>query len=263
MERKLFFLFLLTILTGVFLKSPSLLPAGLGLSLFIPSLTFKSLEERGVVHTLIVSASSLLILSFLSRESLIDVSSILLLGFLFYLARNREVGFTVLLGALALTLTAVLEEFLFGIPKELGELRGFLDYRYGIYFMSSSLFTYVSYGFTRLFNQSLPPLVNLKFGFWVVLLFLFLGILSFVHLCCGYLIKDLLIASLSLIMLQGLSVSLWFWLRLPGLWKLITAVSIIIFPVVIFAVSIPLGLFDYMLNFRKLNGGRKDEGNSD
>ncbi|SMO81622.1 hypothetical protein SAMN06269117_1377 [Balnearium lithotrophicum] len=266
MERlkPLIVLFLLTVSTGLMLRSPSLIPFGLGLSIFIPPVFIRVLREYSLFWSSLLTFPALLFLFFLNRESLLDVSSVIVLGALFFLMKNFSPSITVTTGGVFLTFVTVLEETLFGLPKEVGPLKELLSYRYGIYFFSSSLFSYLSYGISRLFCRELRPLSNLKYGFWLVILFILsaLGVVLKLSGVLGEVSKNLLIVSISLISLQGLTVSLWFWSKLSNLWKLITGISIIIFPAALFVLSAILGLLDYMLNFRKLEGGEENESNT-
>jgi hypothetical protein len=262
--KPLAFLFGLVAVSGICLSRPSLFPFGVGLTLFVPALTVWCLKNVGILTSLLVSLAGTIPAVFSGREAAFDLISVILLGLLFYALKGKEVNYPLVAGSFLLTLVAVLEEKLFGLPQQLMQFQNFLNYRFGLYFLSSSLFTAFSYGISGSFCGELYPFSKLKFGFWVILLFIAgaLGTLLKLQPLYHLISVNVLIVSLSILMVQGIAVLLSFWIKLSSFWKFFTAAATFVFPTGTLAVATFFGLLDYMVNFRKSNGGRENEGNT-
>jgi len=191
-------------------------------------------------------------------------------GALFYKTLERPVV-AVLGGALALFLGAVLEELLFGLPQEVKELPLFGNYRWGLYFFAGAVLAEIAYALAQVVcgatkegrGRGRKLFFTLRFGFFPVVLFLVTGALT---LMAGGTLKvvsvNLLTVSLGLFTAQGLSVIAFWVSRLSPLWRLLTALGALIFPLGLFATALIVGFLDNWLDFRKLNGGGSDGSNS-
>ncbi len=256
-------LFVITVGSGLMMESSSLMPFGLGLSLFIPALFIYSYTNNGISITLLSSLIAILTILFLNRNAAIDTTSILLLGPTFFISKKIGPSAAVLGGALLLTLFTALQETLMGLPPEVKkEFAELSNYRYSIYFLSSTIYSTFAYGAVNWVVRELPSVTEIKFGFWSVLLFTLSAIATLTS--TGELktvAVNLLVVSISILIVQGISVFLWFFQKFSTTWKLITGLTIIIFPPIFFLTALFIGLLDQKFNFRKLKGGKKDGSN--
>lgn len=256
-------LFFLTVASGLMMGSSSLLPLGLGLSLFIPALFIYSYTNGGAPVTLLLSVLAVLTVFVLSKSAVLDVISMILLAPVYLLLKRTGASAAVLGGALLLTLFTALEETLIGLPPEVKrEFAEVSKYRYSIYFLSSTIYSTFTYGVANWIVKELPPVTEIRFGFWNVLLFTISAIATL--LGKGDLkvaAVNVLVVSITLFIVQGISVFLWFFPKLSTTWKLITGLLIFIFPPGFFLTTLFLGLLDQKLNFRKLKGGKEDGSN--
>jgi len=256
----------LTVLAGITAESPSLVALSLGLSLFIPALFLLTARES-LTTALITSVLSLGVLALYSLRAPLDVAYFQALGALFYKTLKRPAA-AVLGGALILFLGAVVEELLFGLPQEVKELPLFGSYRWGLYFFVGAILAEIAYALAQVVyglkeGEGKNPFFTLRFGFWPVALFLITGALTLV---AGGALKvvsvNLLTVSLGLFTAQGLSVIAYLVSRLSPLWRLLTALGALIFPVGLFVTALIVGFLDNWLDFRKLSGGGSNGSNS-
>ncbi len=266
MERlkPLIFLLLLIVTSGFMLSRPSLFPFGMGLALFTPSLVLWCLKNVGRLFTILISLFGLFAAAVFGKEGTFDLFSVISLGFLFFLFKGKKVNYPLIAGSILLTLITVLEEKAFGLPKQLLQFQNFLNYRFGLYYLSSLLFTAFSYGISRLFCSELYPFSKLKFGFWVIPIFIISALGTLLKLKGLYhsISVNALIVSLSVLMVQGIAVLVSFWVKFSNFWKFLLAAATFIFPSGTLAAATVFGLLDYMINFRKINGGKENEGNT-
>ena len=253
-------LFVLTVSSGLMMKSSSLLPFGLGLSLFVPAIFIYTYSQYSPVVAVFSSVLAALTVFFLGREVIFDVSSVLLLGPIFLIFKRFGSAASVVSGAFLLTFITLIEEKVYGFPPEVKkQLAGLASYRYAIYFFSSAVFSVFTYGICNWIVMDFPPLVRLRFGFWSVILFTFSAlVVLFGSGTVRVISANLLILALSLLILQGIAVFIWFFQRLSMTWKLITGLLMFIFPLGFFLTALVLGVLDQKFNFRKLNGGKKN-----
>jgi hypothetical protein len=257
-------------LAGITAESSSLVALSLGLSLFIPALFLLTARES-LTTALITSVLSLGVLALYSLRAPLDVAYFQALGALFYKTLKRPAA-AVLGGALILFLGAVVEELLFellfGLPQEVKELPLFGSYRWGLYFFVGAILAEIAYALAQVVyglkeGEGKNPFFTLRFGFWPVALFLITGALTLV---AGGALKvvsvNLLTVSLGLFTAQGLSVIAYLVSRLSPLWRLLTALGALIFPVGLFATALIVGFLDNWLDFRKLSGGGSNGSNS-
>ena len=256
-------LFLITVASGMMMGSSSLLPLGLGLSLFIPALFIYSYINGGAPITLLSLAIAVIVILAANRDAVLDVTSIALLGPVYLLLKRTGVSAAVLGGAFLLTLFTALEETLIGLPPEVKkEFAQVSNYRYSLYFLSSAIYSIFTYGVANWIVKELPPVTEIRFGFWNVVLFTLSAIATLLGKGDLKIVAvNILLASITLFIVQGISVFLWFFPKLSTTWKLITGLLIFIFPPGFFLTTLFLGLLDQKLNFRKLKGGKEDGGN--
>jgi len=253
-------LFVLTVTSGIMMKSPSLLPFGLGLSLFIPAIFIYTYSQHSPLIAISSSVLATLTVFFFSREMFFDVFSVLLLGPIFLIFKRFGSAASVIGGAFLLTFITIIEEEVSGLPPEVKkQLIDLASYRYTLYFFSSVVFSVFTYGICSWVVRNLPPLVRLRFGFWSVILFTLSALVTLFGSGTVRVISvNLLIVALSFLVLQGIAVFIWLFQRFSVTWKLITGLLVFIFPLGFFLAALILGLLDQKFNFRKLNGGKKD-----
>ena len=248
----------LTVLAGITAESPSLVALSLGLLLFIPALFLLTARES-LTAALITSVLSVGALALYSLRAPLDVACFQVLGALFYKTLKRPAA-AVLGGALILFLGAMVEELLFGLPQEVKELPLFGSYRWGLYFFVGTILAEIAYALAQVVygtGKGRNPFFTLRFGFWPVALFLITGILTLAAESSLKVISvNLLIATLGLFTAQGLSVMAYLVSRLSPLWRLLTALGALIFPVGLFAVALVVGFLDNWFDFRKLQHRR-------
>ncbi len=256
-------LFAITVGSGLMMESSSLMPFGLGLSLFIPVLFIYSYTNSGPLTTVLLSALAIGTVFLLNRSTALDLSSILLLGPVYLILKKRGTSIAVLGGALLLTLIAIAEEVLIGLPPDVKkEFAEVLNYRYSIYFLSSAIYSTFAYGVVNWIVKEFPSVAEIKFGFWSVVLFTVSALGTLIGRGEVKTVAiNILIASISILIVQGISVFLWFFPKLSTTWKLITGLLIFIFPPGFFLTALFLGLLDQKFNFRKLKGGKEDGSN--
>jgi len=244
----------LTVLAGITAESPGLVALSLGLSLFIPvlfALTARESWPLALFTSLLVLAG----LALYSPRALLDVLPFQVSGALF-LKLMKKPDRAVLGGALALLLSAVAQELLFGLPPEVEKIPFFETYRWGIYCLSALLMAQVVYGITLLFLRREELFLKIKFGFWPVILFLVTGILS--QTVGGHLkvwAANLLLVSLGLFTVQGISVLFFLLSKLSPLVRLLVLILVFIFPLGLLVSALILGFLDNWIDFRKLSGG--------
>ena len=256
-------LFAITVGSGLMMESSSLMPFGLGLSLFIPALFIYTYTNSGLGITLLSSLIAILTILLFNKNAVIDTTSILLLGPTFLISKRTGPSAAVLGGALLLTLFTALQETIMGLPPEVKkEFAELSNYRYSIYFLSSTIYSTFAYGAVNWVVKELPPVTEIRFGFWSVILFTLSAIATLTG--SGELRTvaiNLLVVSISILTVQGISVFLWFFQKFSTTWKLITGLTIFIFPPIFFLTALIIGLLDQKFNFRKLKGGKEDGSN--
>ncbi len=266
MERlkPLVFLFFLVVTSGFMLSRPSLFPFGMGIALFIPSLVLWCLNNVGKLPVFLASFVGLFITAVFGKEGSLDLFSVTSLGFAFFFLKGKEASYPLLVGSVLLTCMTILEEKVFDLPKQLLQFQNLLSYRFGLYYLSSSLFTAFSYGISRLFCGELCPFSKLKFGFWVIPVFILSALGTLLKLKGLYhlISVNVLIISLSVLAVQGIAVFASFWIKFSSFWKLFLAAATFMFPSGALAVATVFGLLDYMINFRKISGGEENESNT-
>ena len=257
-------LFALTVGSGMLMGSSSLMPFGLGLSLFIPALFIYTYLNHSPILAVISSALAVITVVLFLKEAAADLTSVLLLGPLYLLLRRFGASACVVGGALLITAATVLEEQIFGLPPEVkAELSNLANYRFALYFFSSAVFSTFTYGIVNWLVRELPSVTELRFGFWTVILFTLSAAGTLVGTGTVKTIAiNLLIISLTLLIVQGTAVFLHFFPRLSGLWKLIVGLTIFIFPPGFFITALVLGLLDQKFNFRKPTNGGKENGSN-
>ena len=258
--------------TGLLSKSEALSPLAFGLSIFIPALFYVLSKEDGPGVALLITAVALGVLALYDYKLAADLSALPVMGLLLYFGRNRlsrnrlSTENLVLLGAALLFASAVLEEIAFGLPEPVRKVELFVKYRFGFYALSSLLLSYFMTAVAQGITGEKWKVEELRFGFWSVILFLLSGTV-FLIIKEGPLHEmgiNLLIASISLFTVQGISVILYAVRRLGSLWKLTLLISALLFPILILGFSTFLGLLDQAIDFRKkLYEGGKDGSNSD
>ncbi|GEM_PF-1132621 len=258
---------LLTVGTGLLSKSEALSPLAFGLSIFIPALFYVLSKEDGPGVALLITAVALGVLALYDYKLAADLSALPVIGLFLYFGRNRlSTENLVLLGAALLFASAVLEEIAFGLPEPVRKVELFVKYRFGFYALSSLLLSYFMTAVAQGITGEKWKVEELRFGFWSVILFLLSGTV-FLIIKEGPLHEmgiNLLIASISLFTVQGISVILYAVRRLGSLWKLTLLISALLFPILILGFSTFLGLLDQAIDFRKkLYEGGKDGSNSD
>ena len=250
--------FLAATLAGALAESSGWLFLSVGLSLFIPSLFAISAKEEGVVIAIFSSLAALLALALLSPRSIPSIFSLQVAGAILLKLKERA-DLAVLLTAIILFGEAIFEEFLFEqLPLTSSN---FAPYRFGIYFFAATLFAELVYGIYLLLIKEGNLFLKLKFGFWPVILFLSSGVGTLI--LSGALkvaAINLVVASLALFTAQGISVSLFFFKKLTGWWRLLFIVIVILFPSGFLLSSLILGFLDNWIDFRKFEGGGEDEG---
>jgi len=255
----------LTILAGITAENPGTAALSLGLLLFVPALFLLTAKESPAAAA-VSSVISLGILALYSLRAPLEVAYFQALGALFYRSLKRP-AVAVLGGALILFLGAVVEELLFGLPPEVKELPLFGNYRWGLYFFVGVILAEIAYALAQVVygagkGEGKNPFFTLRFGFWSVALFLITGALTLVAGGALRVVSvNLLTVSLGLFTAQGLSVIAYLVSRLSPLWRLLTALGALIFPVGLFAVALIAGFLDNWLDFRKLSGGGKNGSN--
>jgi len=246
-------LFTLTVGSGLMMGSSSLAPFGLGLSLFIPALFIYSHTHSGSAATVLASAFAVAALLFLNRTVVLDVTSILLLGPVYLILKKLGPAVAIIGGALLLTAVTALEEAVIGLPIEVkDQLAQLSNYRYSVYFLSSALYSTFAYGAVNWLAKELPPVTEVRFGFWSVVLFT----VSALAILIGkgelkVVAVNALLFSIAILTVQGISLFLHFFPKFSTTWKLITGLLIFIFPPGFFLTALLLGLLDQKFNFRK------------
>ncbi|WP_457678332.1 hypothetical protein [Thermovibrio sp.] len=252
---------LISVLTGIASDSPHWVLLSVGLSLIVPPLTLLVMRE-GLTHALVATAVSLLILEAFNLKAPLNVLPLQACGALFYKWLERP-SFALLAGSSALFLGALFQELLLGLPKEVEGQSLFITYRWGIYFLTSVLFSLTVYGITLLLLRKGYLFTKLKFGFWPVILFLISGFGTLLLKGEGKVIAtNLLIGILSLFVAQGISVVIHFLGKLSPVARLIILILVVIFPLGFLTGALFIGFLDNWIDFRKLNGGKEDGSNS-
>ncbi|WP_456436542.1 hypothetical protein [Thermovibrio ammonificans] len=261
-ERRPFFVYLLVLSgAGVLYQSPALAPTGLGLSLFVPALFNLALRGVSLPAVLFGTAVVEVLLALLNPQVALDVGYFPFLGLLFYLFKERPAA-AVLSGAALLFGGSLIEELLFGLPKEVTQFKEFMALRLGIYAYTALLVSVAAYGLTLLLERRGELFFKLKFGFWTAVFFIVSAAASLLLKGSAKVVSEnFLIASLGFLTAQGIPVFFHFVRRFSPLMKLIIFFAVLIFPLGFLATALVLGLLDNWFDFRKLKGGEEDGSN--
>ncbi|WP_165863704.1 hypothetical protein [Phorcysia thermohydrogeniphila] len=256
----------LTAGSGILLGTEVLVPLALGFSIFIPALCYVVAREYGIAAAAILSIAALGVAVPVSGWKVcFDLSSFPLIGILarFLKGKLSLENFLLILGALLFSVT-LLEEQILGLPEEVRQLAGFMNLRWGIYFFSSFILAAISTGVISLLSREDFGFKRLKFGFWVVPIFLVSGFLAVLDLFpeVKQPAANVLIATFSIFTVQGFAVLSSFVERLSLLSKVLLLAAIFLFPIGALIVAMLAGIFDFWFDFRKLKGGERDGGNS-
>jgi hypothetical protein len=257
---------ILTVGSGVLLGTEALVPLALGLSIFIPALCYGVSKEYGIVVTTVLSVVALGVVVLISGwDVCFDLSSFPLIGLLARLLKGKISleNFLLILGALLFCITLA-EERIVGLPVEVKQHLGFMNLRWGIYFFSSFVLGAISTGVISLVSREDFGFKRLRFGFWIVPIFLISGFLAVLNFFPE--IKqpatNVLIATFSIFAVQGFAVLSSFAERLSLLSKILLLAAIFLFPLGVLILAVLAGIFDFWFDFRKLEGGKRNGGNS-
>jgi len=256
----------LTAGSGILLGSEALVPLALGFSIFIPALCYLVAREYGIAIAVFLAVFALAVVVPVSGWKVcFDVSSFPFVGILARLLKGKLSleNFLLILGILLFFIT-LLEEQIVGLPEEVNQLPWFTNLRWGIYFFSSFILGAVSTGVISLLSREDFGFKNLRFGFWVIPVFLVSGFLSVLNLLpeAKQPAANVLIATFSFFTVQGFAVFASFLERLSLLSKVLLLIAMFLFPAGALILAILAGIFDFWFDFRKLKGGERDGGNS-
>jgi len=253
---------ILTVATGLLTGVEGLAFLALGLSLFVPVLCCAVAEREGFFVSFAISAAAVCVTGLASGWKLaLDLSSLPVVGYLLCYLKRRPVEEIILASSVFLFAFAALEELLFGAPKVAG-LKWFLEVRWGFYLTSSLFFSFLTLVTATWVLKRDFSVERVRWGFFPVPFFL-LGGFGTVFLKSGMpklVAENVLVAAIGFLMIQGLSVFLYYYRKLSLLWKFIFLFTFVVLPAAIFLGAVVAGLLDVWFDFRKLNGGgRKNE----
>lgn len=256
----------LTAGSGILLGTEALVPLALGFSIFIPALCYVIARDYGIALAVLLSIVALAVSVPVSGWKVcFDLSSFPLIGILARLFKGKLSleNFLLILGAFLFFITLA-EEKVMGLPEEVKQLPWFTDLRWGIYFFSSFILGAISTGVVSILSREDFGFKRLKFGFWVVPIFLISGFLTVLDLFpeVKQPATNVLIATFSLFTVQGFAVLSSFAERLSLVSKVLLLAAIFLFPLGALILAILAGIFDFWFDFRKLKGGERDGGNS-
>jgi len=189
-------------------------PLALGLSIFIPALCYLVAREYGLWTAIPLTLLALIAVVPVSGWKVcFDLSSFPLIGILARLLKGRLSleSFLFFLGALLFFIT-LLEEQVIGLPEEVKQLPWFTGLRWGVYFFSSFTLGAVSTGVISLLSREDFGFKGLKFGFWVIPVFLVSGFLTVLNFLpeVKQPAANVLIATFSFFTVQGFAVFVFF-----------------------------------------------------
>jgi hypothetical protein len=251
------------VLTAVGLASlsPTLAPFGVGLSLFVPAL-FVLCGRESLLFPLAVSVPPFFLVAFFNPQVSVDLLGLVASGILFKLFEEKP-SWAVLSSSALLFALALLEEFLFGLPQEVKQLKAFYQFRFGFYALSALLLSTASYGLALFFQKKGELFYRLKFGFWTVLFFIVSAASSL--LLRGeakVAAENFLVAALGLFVAQGIALFFYFVQRFSPFVKLLIFLLALIFPMGFLLTALALGFLDNWFDFRKLNRGGEGDGSN-
>ncbi|SMP10904.1 hypothetical protein SAMN06265339_0862 [Desulfurobacterium pacificum] len=254
----------LTLVTGLLAGVEGLAFLSLGLSIFVPVLCCAVTERNGFLVSLAVSALAVVVTGVASEWKLaFDISSLPIVGYLICYLKRRSVEEILIASSAFLFAFAVLEELFLGTP-EVNNLKWFVDVRWGFYLTSSLFFTYLTLIAATWVLKRDFAVERVRWGFFPVPFFL-LGGFGTVLLKTGIvklIAENLLVAAMGFLLVQGLSVLLFYYRKVSLTWKFILLFTLIVIPAAIFLGAIVTGLLDVWFDFRKIGkGGMKNEGN--
>lgn len=257
---------LLTVATGALMQREVLLPLALGISLFIPALCYLVAKDSGVLVALLLSAISIGAISLLiGWKSVLDLSTFSFLGILVRVLKGKfkteDIVLVLSLFSFAITL---IEEFFISFPPEIERIRWIIQLRWGLYFLSSVVISAISVGIISMISKDNFKFKKIKFGFWVVPVFLIFGFFSlFKWVPEVQLIgANALVGISGLFIVQGFAVFSYYIGKFSPIVKTFTLLAIALLPSVAIVMAGLSGIFDFWFDFRKLKGGNKDEGDS-